>query len=372
MNKDSWESKHIKIASFVFAGAIFLGGGVTSPLEIDSQAASTPPLRRKSPPGNQNPQIDDAQKQVIRQAKTAFIAVQQTYKNNSGEPSTYSRSLPFADRAASVLALAGISKASSPETADITVSVQVEGHELSGKYGPIGIERVAGSSLSREVAIKSGDMKPIRRPIQGGTGLPFSVSNFDFGPKFQESFEKSNFTEILVGIVAETHGAEALTKGCTASSAQVRKLCAKALSEFSPSTTIEPLSKLLQDSDEGVRFAAADALAASSDANATSFLLRAFETGNSKTKSHLAHCLGRRRDAQAVDTLLAQLNGNDSTVSAACASALGEIGDTRAIDPLIDAMEKPNVRFQARQALKKITGKDLGDEPFEWKKWRKS
>ena len=360
----------MKTALLAVAVATLLVGCVTPPPAARAQAASTPSPRCYSPPGIQKPQIDEAQKQVIRQAKTAFIAVQQTYKNSSGEPSSYSPSLPFADRAASILALGGITKASSPETADITVSIQVEGHELSGKYGPIGFDRVAGSSLSGEVAIKTGDMKPIRRPIHGGTGLPFSVSSFDFGPKFQESFEQCNFTEILVGILAETHGAEAMAKGSTASSTQVRKLCAKALSDLPPSATTEPLSKLLQDSDEGVRFAAADALAASSDAKATSLLIRAFEAGNSKTKSHLAHCLGRRRDAQAVDALLAQLNGNDSAVSGACASALGEIGDARAIDPLIEAMEKPNVRFQARQALKKLTGKDLGDEPFEWKKWR--
>lgn len=28
------------------------------------------------------------------------------------------------------------------------------------------------------------------------------------------------------------------------------------------------------------------------------------------------------------------------------------------------------VRFQARQALKKIAGKDGGDEPYDWKTWR--
>lgn len=364
----------MKTTLLAVAAAMLLVGCITPPPATRAQRASTPFPRRYSPPGIQKLQIDDAQKQIIRQAKTVFIAVQQTYKNDSGEPSSYCSSLPFADTAASVLALGGITKAASPETADISVSIQVEGQELSGQYGPYGIggfNRVAGSSLSGEVAIKSGDMRPIRRPIHGGTGLPYSVSSFDYGPKFLESFEQCNFTEILVGILAETHGAEAMARGPTASSAQVRKLCAKALSDLAPSATTEPLSKLLQDSDESVRFAAADALAASSDSKATSLLIHAFETGNSKTKTHLAHCLGRRRDAQAVDALLSQINGNDSAVSGACASALGQIGDARAIDPLIEVMEKPNVRFQARQALKELTGKDLGDEPFEWKKWRR-
>jgi hypothetical protein len=341
-----------------------------------AQGATKPPPRRPfSRSAIEKPHISEAQKQVIRQAKTAYIAVEQTFKNDAGDALSYSPALPFAERTISVLALGGITNASSPETADITVSIKVEGHELSGSYSyggfGVGQKRVAGSSLSGEVAIKSGDMTPIRRPIHGGTGLPYSIPSFGGpGPQFQQSFDQCNFTEILLGVLAQTHGAEALAKGATDSSTRVRTLCAKALGDLATPTTTEPLTKLLQDSDEGVRFAAADALAASPDPNATSLLKGALEQGSSKTKCRVAQCLGSRRDAQAVDALLTQLKGNDSAVSGACASALGNIGDPRAIDPLIEAMENPKVRFQARQALKKITGKDLGDEPMEWKQSR--
>jgi hypothetical protein len=320
------------------------------------------------------PEIGEAQKQAIRRAKTAFITVEQIYKNDGGEALADGTSLPFAYWVVRVLALAGISEASA-ETADITVSVHIEGRELSGSYSyggfGVGQRRVAGSSLSGEIAIKSGNMKPLRRAIRGGTGLPYSVPSFvGPGPQFQKSFDQSNFIEVLVGILAQTHGIGVLVNGASDSHADMRGICAKALGDLATSAATQPLSKLVHDSHEPVRFTAADALATSPDPNATSVLIGTFEKGNSKTKSHVARCLGRRRDVQAVDALLAQLKGNDSDVSGSCASALGEIGDKSAIDPLIEAMEKPNVRFQARLALKKITGKDLGDEPQDWKKWR--
>jgi HEAT repeat protein len=202
-------------------------------------------------------------------------------------------------------------------------------------------------------------------------GLP-SFAHFGSGPQFQESFEQCNFTKVLLEFLWQTHGVSIFTSGATNSIANIRKLCAYALGDLAVPEGTEPLVKLIQDSNEAVGKAAWFALSESQDPRVPSLLIEALEKGDSKTKSRVASCFAMpmRRDAQAVDALLIQLQGNDSVVSCSCALALSSIRDARAIDALIEAMEKPKVRRAAHMALQSITGKDLGDDPFEWKKWR--
>jgi len=322
-------------------------------------------------------EMDNSQKQVIQQAKRAFITVQQTYKDGSGKPSRHCTSLPFAERAASILALGEIMEATSPEAADIIVSIQVEGFEIEGVYkmknwGGSRQGIVAASEIYGEVTIKSGNMKPISHYISGGCELPYDVSFTEPRPRFEKAFEECRFNNILIELLTQTHGIAALAKGVNHSSPQVREFCAIELGDLKVPEATGLLGKLLQDSDGRVCLTAAGALKASSDPAAISLLIDALERDNSKTKVIVANCLGTRRNTRAVDVLLGQLKGSDEAVSGACAEALGKIGDARAIDPLIEAMENPKVRIEARPALKKITGKDLGDNPSDWKKWRKN
>lgn len=327
-----------------------------------------PPVEK---PEIEKQKVENAQRDVIRRARTAFIAVEQTFKTESGE-AIPNVSLPFAETAAVVLGHAGIEKAPSPDAADINVTIYVEAREISGSYSlggfGAGTKIVAGSSLTGEIAIKSGGMSPVRKPLGSRVELPSSVERV--GPRFGELFDRCNLVESLVVILSEARGVGFWAKGMGDPSAQVRGHYATALGTIPTPETISPLTNLLEDSDEGVRFAAADGLAKSSDGGVTLLLIAAFEKGDPKTKAKLAHYLGKRRDPKAVDALVAQLKAKDAAAAFECVQALGAIRDRRAIDPLIEVMEKPNIRLHARQALKAITGEDLGDEPLNWRKWR--
>jgi hypothetical protein len=54
------------------------------------------------------------------------------------------------------------------------------------------------------------------------------------------------------------------------------------------------------------------------------------------------------------------------------ASVLGDIGAQEAVDALIGALSNPRGADAAREALKRITGKDLGDDAAAWRRWRES
>jgi len=48
---------------------------------------------------------------------------------------------------------------------------------------------------------------------------------------------------------------------------------------------------------------------------------------------------------------------------------LAEAGDMQAVGPLIDLMERDKSRTEAGNALRAITGADLGDDPSAWREW---
>jgi HEAT repeat protein len=87
---------------------------------------------------------------------------------------------------------------------------------------------------------------------------------------------------------------------------------------------------------------------------------------------YAAQALGDMNDPHAVEPLIAVLkNDKHVYVLATTAWALGELKDRRAVKPLIDAMghEVRDVRRNAAWALKKITGKDFGEDPAKWQEW---
>ena len=69
--------------------------------------------------------------------------------------------------------------------------------------------------------------------------------------------------------------------------------------------------------------------------------------------------LGKIKDSRAVDPLIRILNNTDNSFRQEAAEALGEINDTRAIIPLQVALKDPFIKNAAVEALRKITGKDF-------------
>ena len=117
---------------------------------------------------------------------------------------------------------------------------------------------------------------------------------------------------------------------------------------------------------------AAEVLAQAKESGEVERLINDLKDESWQIRWYAAQALGDTNDPDAVEPLIAVLkNDKHVYVLATTAWALGELKDRRAVKPLIDAMghEVRDVRRNAAWALKKITGKDFGEDPAKWQKW---
>lgn len=89
-------------------------------------------------------------------------------------------------------------------------------------------------------------------------------------------------------------------------------------------------------------------------------------------RKHAIEVLGEIKDRSATKPLidLIRVRVDDpwtAGIVRESATALGKIGDPRAIEPLIDLMSTEGIATS--EALKKITGEDLGTDYSKWRKW---
>jgi hypothetical protein len=156
---------------------------------------------------------------------------------------------------------------------------------------------------------------------------------------------------------------------------------ASALGEIGDPRAVDVLIDLLMDKNQDYlkRGRAAEALGKIKDARAVEPLIEALRQGKlmkgdkiligQSIMTDAAHALGRIKDKRAVDPLIDAMED----IPSAAASALGEIGDARAVQSLISALKDKGMNVFWRRdvinALRKLTGKDLGDDPEAWRAW---
>jgi HEAT repeat protein len=146
---------------------------------------------------------------------------------------------------------------------------------------------------------------------------------------------------------------------------EIRWDAIEALGKLADPQAIEPLVPLLRDESSMVRTTAAEALEKlnwqhTQDENALWYWL---------AKGDVEKCIAL--GTIAVEPLISALKHKDDVVRSDAAYALFELGDSRTVEPFIHAqMDRFSlVRWRAANALKKITGKDFGDDPKKWRKW---
>ena len=170
----------------------------------------------------------------------------------------------------------------------------------------------------------------------------------------------------------------------------VRGLAAQALGYLADRRAALPLTSVLEDADDFVRINAVEALARlGADEAAVEPLIRMLEDSNPRVPGPAAECLGAIGDSKAVGPLVkvfeAEVNDwylhghggfalagafdsdgqvSDSCVCAAAAQALGRIADPQAADSLIRHLAVPWAD------LRKVLARALDDlgEP-EWRQW---
>ena len=185
-----------------------------------------------------------------------------------------------------------------------------------------------------------------------------------------------------------------LTKALKDQDEHVRWKAAGALGNMGDTRAVEPLIQTLKD-DVDVRWAAALALGKIGDAKAVEPLIQALKDESSSVREIAAGALGNIGDVRAVEPLIQTLKDDvhdvrhvaaealvkigkpaaeplsktlkyedrvrGSEVRRITAMVLGKIGDARAVEWLTstanDPKEEPIVRWEAKEALKKIKEK---------------
>ncbi len=178
----------------------------------------------------------------------------------------------------------------------------------------------------------------------------------------------------ILGKLKDSRSIDGLIAALRDDDSDVRWLSALALGELKDKRAVEPLIRALSDVYQNVRKEAVWALGVIGDSRATTALIPLLRDANWKIRAQAAETLGNIKDPKAAAPLTAALNDSAWNVRSHAAAALGEIKDPASIDALIASLNDVDavVRHNAEEALKKITGKDLGQDPAAWKKWRET
>lgn len=135
--------------------------------------------------------------------------------------------------------------------------------------------------------------------------------------------------------------------------------------------TQELIREMLDEHDPRVREAILEAAADFDTPAARAICEGAMEDPNLRVRLRACE-LCSSRGAEAVPLLAARLaKDTDIDVRLEAVRALGETGDEAAIPPLARALEDPDpaIQYRAVTSLKKVSGRDLGNDVNAWRAW---
>ncbi len=134
--------------------------------------------------------------------------------------------------------------------------------------------------------------------------------------------------------------------------------------------SLEPLLEAASDKDLEVRRRVIRILGVVKDPRAVKPLTAAMNDENPNVRMMAGWSLALIGDGS-VDPLIGVLQDKKSISRGDAAWALGNIKNTKAVEPLISALGEgdPVLSKDAHNALKKISGKEFGPDPKEWREW---
>ena len=154
---------------------------------------------------------------------------------------------------------------------------------------------------------------------------------------------------------------------------RIRAHAAKALGEIGDPQAVEPLCAAMNDEIWRVRANARWALEKIGKPSVDA-LVPLLNSGSPMERESAAMALGRIQDARAIPALRTALKEDQTVwVRVSAAWALGELRDRDSMDMLIAASHEKNglVRASSLCAMRKIAGRDLGEDPVAWERWHK-
>jgi HEAT repeat protein len=153
--------------------------------------------------------------------------------------------------------------------------------------------------------------------------------------------------------------------------------CRESLTRIGKPAVIPLSDALLNHPRFGVRRSVAVALGEIADVESVDSLIVALRTdADYEVRSCSAEALGKMSErwlidllGNAVQALIEALKSEDPDVRQKAAYALGELEAQEAVPSLIELLHSYGKESDAGQALKKITGQRLGDDPQKWLDW---
>jgi HEAT repeat protein len=157
--------------------------------------------------------------------------------------------------------------------------------------------------------------------------------------------------------------------------AELRKLsekAAQASSEEKQRVSDQLATSIRTEKDPLIRLEIIRTLGRYPGASADPILKAALSDADAHVRVAACDAWGKRNDAQAVQLLAGALSGDvDADVRLAAAKALGETKGPEAAKALGEALSDadPAMQYRAVLSLKKVTGKDLGNDVNRWQQY---
>jgi len=134
----------------------------------------------------------------------------------------------------------------------------------------------------------------------------------------------------------------------------------------------EIAAAMVAEHDARVRCAMLDAVAENPTALAVAICKGAMQDPDPRVRMAACSAWAKRGGEEAVQMLAARYQTDtELDVRLRALRCLGEIGDSKAVPVLAKALEDsdPAVQYRAVAALKKVSGRDLGDDVNKWREW---
>jgi HEAT repeat protein len=160
----------------------------------------------------------------------------------------------------------------------------------------------------------------------------------------------------------------------TAKDPEDRMEAAVALGDMRSARAVNALEdRMARDDFHLVRAACARALNRIGRPSSIAAFVRALEDKSATVRWEAVVGLGRLGAREEAQKLAQMLKGGREVaeIRRECAKVLGLLGTVKYIPDLIDALEDgdASVRLQAELALRRLTGRDLGTHPSDWRSW---
>ena len=197
------------------------------------------------------------------------------------------------------------------------------------------------------------------------------------GPLIEKLTYKNSGIRKLVawglGAIGDNRAVEPLLVVTKDEDAGVRYRAVEALEKFNDPRIVETLLVALKDKDSNVRKIAAKMLSEKGDSRIVEPAIAALKDEHPDVRYWALEGLGKFNDPRAVEPLIATLRDSNSAVRYRAVEILGAYNDPRSFEPMIALLEDPvdSVRITTLKTLVKMTGKDFGLYPDEWRKWYK-